>query len=121
MRSVLVLVLVLASAACSERQLGGGENGEEGAVERSWSPCVIVGEYNTCEEVCQAQGTTCVASGCVALPMYCKPDDCDTATSVLSLGDAVCTDVTVGSYVDATCETPIEFIFNDTARCCCEG
>jgi hypothetical protein len=53
--------------------------------------------------------------------MYCKPDDCDMATSVLGLGDSICTDPSLGGFVAASCDDPIEFIFTDTARCCCEG
>jgi hypothetical protein len=40
-------------------------------------------------------------------------------TSVLSLGDAICSNPEVGGYIAASCDDPIEFIFNDTARCCC--
>jgi hypothetical protein len=27
----------------------------------------------------------------------------------------------VGTFVASTCDDPIEFIFTDTARCCCES
>ena len=84
-----------------------------------WSACVVEGEYSTCAEVCAAQDMTCVALGCPADPMFCKPDDCNIATSMIGLGEAICSDPTVGGFVAATCDDPIEFVFTDTARCCC--
>ena len=84
-----------------------------------WSACVVEGEYSTCAEVCAAQDMTCVALGCPADPMFCKPDDCNMATSMIGLGEAICSDPTVGGFVAATCDDPIEFVFTDTARCCC--
>lgn len=120
MRRRLMLLFALLAVGCGARQASDGESGSI-AGEPDWSPCVVAGEFDTCAEVCAAQGLDCVAAGCPADPDSCKPDSCDMATSLLGLGDAVCSDESVGSTVAGACEDPIEFIFNDNARCCCEG
>jgi hypothetical protein len=120
MRRTMMLLAVLLTVACGARQAHDSE-GDSVAGDPEWSPCVVKGEFETCAEVCDAQGTACVAAGCPADPYSCKPDSCDMATSLLSLGDGICVDESVGSTVAAACDDPIEFIFNDTARCCCEG
>jgi hypothetical protein len=119
MRCVMMLLAVLLSAACGARQAN--EGGDDPlASNPEWSPCVGEGEFETCAQVCDAEGMRCVAAGCPAEPMYCKPDSCNMATSALGL-EAICSDPTMGTFVAAGCEDPIEFIFTDTARCCCEG
>jgi hypothetical protein len=120
MRRAMMLLAVLLSMACSARQANEDED-DPMAGDPDWSPCVVEGEFDTCAQVCDAEGMRCVSAGCPAEPMYCKPASCDMATSMLSLGDAICSDPTVGVFVAAACEDPIEFIFTDTARCCCEG
>lgn len=120
MRCSWMLVTILLSAACSGRQVGDDDDGPPPG-DPEWSPCVVEGEFETCAEVCEAEGMKCAAAACPAEPMYCKPDACDMATSMLSLGDGICSDPTVGVFVAAACEAPIEFIFTDTARCCCES
>jgi hypothetical protein len=121
MRRAMILLAILLSAACGARQANDGASDDAVASEPEWSSCVVEDEFDTCAEVCAAEGMACAAAGCPAEPMYCKPDSCDMATSMLSLGDAICSDPTVGVFVAAACEDPIEFIFTDTARCCCEG
>jgi hypothetical protein len=116
----IILLGVLLTAGCGARQANGAE-GDSLLGEPDWSPCVVEGEFETCAEVCEAEGMMCVAAGCPVDPYSCKPDSCDMATSLLSLGDGICVDESVGGSVAAACEDPIEFIFNDTARCCCEG
>jgi hypothetical protein len=120
MQRARMLLAVLLTAACGTRQANDGES-DAVAGEPEWSSCVVESEFETCAEVCEAAGTVCVAAGCTAEPMYCKPDSCDMATSMLGLGDAICSDPTAATFVAAACDEPIEFIFNDTARCCCEG
>jgi hypothetical protein len=120
MRHEMMLSALLLSAACSARQVNDGE-GDSLVGDPDWSPCVVEGEFETCAEVCEAEGSACVAAGCPAEPMYCKPASCNMATSMLGLGEVICADPTMGVFVAAACEDPIEFIFTDTARCCCEG
>jgi hypothetical protein len=117
--AVVMLCATLLGAGCGARQASDGESDVD-VGEPDWSPCVVKGEFETCAEVCAAQAMQCVAAGCPAEPESCKPDSCDMATSVLGLGDAICTDALVGSTVAGACDDPIEFIFNDHARCCCE-
>lgn len=112
--------LTLVAGACGARQVSDGE-GDLGLDEPNWSPCVVKGQFETCAQVCAAQAMHCVAAGCPAEPESCKPNKCDMATSLLGLGDAICSDESVGSTVAGACDDPIEFIFNDNARCCCEG
>lgn len=114
-------IVVLTLVGCGARQMSDAEDGSAMLDDPEWSTCVVKGEFVTCEEVCVAQGQACVAAGCPANPMSCKPDACDMATSLLGLGPGICTDPYGPSYVAHACEDPIEFIFNDTARCCCEG
>lgn len=117
-----VMLVVLLTTACGARQANDGESDDAVAGEPKWSSCVIEDdEFETCAEVCAVEGTACVAAGCPAEPMYCKPNSCDMATSMLGLGDAICSDPTAATFVAGACEDPIEFIFTDTARCCCEG
>jgi hypothetical protein len=120
MQRGMMMLAVLLTAGCGARHANDGEGGSF-VGDPGWSPCVVKGEFETCAEVCEAEGMVCVAAGCPVDPYSCKPDDCDMATSLLSLGDGICIDESVGGSVAAACEDPIEFIFNDTARCCCEG
>lgn len=115
-----VLLVAFALTGCGVRQVG-GEEGAEDMVERDWSPCVSVGEFETCEQVCQAQGMACAADSCPASPMFCMPDSCEVATSVVGIGEGICADPTVGGYYAHACDEAIPFILNNTARCCCEG
>jgi hypothetical protein len=122
MRTALQIILVTTLAiACGDRQLDGDSgDGEPQLGTPEWSPCVTENEgLVTCAEICAASGTVCVANACVAVPTSCKPDSCDMATSNLGLGNGICSDPLVGGFVAAPCEDPVEFIFNDTARCCC--
>ena len=118
-RAAELVILVLIVGGCGDRQATTGESGLPPA-EPDWSECVTKGEFETCTEVCAAQDMQCAANACPAEPMYCKPDDCDMATSLLGL-DGICTDPSLGVYVASPCDDPIEFIFTDTARCCCES
>jgi hypothetical protein len=120
MLRTMMLVIAMLTVACSARQANNDAT-DAVAGDPEWSPCVVKGEFETCAEVCEAEGMACLAAGCPADPYSCKPKTCDMATSLLGLGDAICTDESVGSTVAAACDAPIEFIFNDTARCCCEG
>ena len=104
-------------SGCGGRQADGGDDSQAGSP--VWSPCMVEGEAETCTEVCAAEGMACLANQCPAEPESCKPDSCDMATSVLGLGDGICSDNPAGAFVSASCDEPIEFIFNDTARCCC--
>ena len=122
--ALLPLLLLIGSAVgCGDRLIGGeesGENQEAPLVTADWSPCVVKDEFETCAEVCAAQGSSCAALGCPAQEMSCKPQPCDMATSALGLGDAVCSDISTAAYVAGACDDPIEFITTNTARCCCE-
>lgn len=118
-RMPTLLLAIMLTIGCSERQVDDGESGSPPS-EPDWSACVVEGEYETCADVCVAQDMQCAANACPADPMYCKPDDCDMATSLIGL-DGICTDPSAGIYVRSACNDPIEFIFTDTARCCCES
>ncbi len=117
--SLLAVSLLVITTACSSRQADGHDDPDLGVPQ--WSECVVAGEYETCADVCAMQGMQCAALACPADPLYCKPNDCDMATSVIGLGEGICSDPSVGGFVAASCDDPIEFIFTDTARCCCEA
>jgi len=121
LRRHIILAAVLTLFGCGRGQATEDTSDDALSGEAGWSPCVTKGQFETCAEVCASHSMSCVAAGCDAIPMYCKPGSCEMATSVLSLGDAICSDPDVGGFVAAGCDDPIEFIFNDTARCCCEG
>ncbi len=119
MRHAPMLLLAVA-LGCGVRQADDPGSGPEPG-EPDWSVCVVGGEFETCAEVCAAQDMQCAAEACPADPMHCKPDGCDMATSVIGLGEGICSDPSAGGYVAASCDDPIEFILTDTARCCCES
>lgn len=119
-RAPMLLLASALASGCGARQASDAESGPEPG-EPDWSACIVECEHETCAEVCEAQGMTCAVEACPADPMHCKPDDCDMATSLIGLGEGICSDPSIGGYVAGSCDDPIEFIFTDTARCCCES
>ena len=105
-------------SACGARQASDGDDSV--AVTPEWSDCAAKDEVETCAQVCAASGMECVPQGCPVDPEFCDPDPCDMATQALALGEGqFCTDASVGTFVSATCEAPIEWLFANTLRCCC--
>ncbi|NJK31315.1 MAG: hypothetical protein HC927_02245 [Deltaproteobacteria bacterium] len=88
-------------------------------IETTWSPCFTKGEYVTCAEVCAVEDSVCVESGCPANPNACLPDSCNTATYTVAALDVICTDATLGGFIDKSCDKPIGWQFNSIGRCCC--
>ncbi|NJK31313.1 MAG: hypothetical protein HC927_02235 [Deltaproteobacteria bacterium] len=92
-------------------------------IETTWSPCFTKGDYATCAEVCAVENSVCVESGCPANPDTCLPAEgfgsCDTATYAVATLDVICTDASLGGFIDKSCDEPIEWQFNSIGRCCC--
>lgn len=105
-------------AACGGRQVDDGDGLPDEMP--AWSVCGMKDGLQSCAEICEAQGTQCVANACPADPEFCKPESCDMATQVLGLdSEALCADASLGTFVATTCEAPIDWLFSNTARCCC--
>lgn len=116
-RTLLSLTIVL--TACGARQANDGED-DASAGPADWSPCASKGEVETCAELCVASGMQCVPNGCAVEPEFCRPEPCDMATQALAIGEGeFCADASVGVFVAAECDAPIEWILNNTVRCCC--
>ena len=99
----------------------GGATGEDGvsASEPEWSACVGQ-EAQSCAEVCETQGMSCIQNGCPASPEFCDPEPCDMATQALALdAEALCMDASLGTFVASTCDAPVDWLFSNTLRCCC--
>jgi hypothetical protein len=119
---MILLSLSMLSLACGARQVSDGEQGDipgPGGVPE-WSPCVGAEEVETCAEVCSAEGTTCVSNGCPAVAEFCDPEPCDMATQAAATdAAALCADPSVGRFVAAECDAPIDWLFTNALRCCC--
>jgi hypothetical protein len=107
--------------ACGARQAGDADDGDPPPLgPADWSACAARGEYENCAEACVAEGMTCVANGCPAVLEFCDPEPCDMATQAIAIGEGLfCTDASVGGFVAAECDAPIQYILNNTSRCCC--
>ncbi|KIG15098.1 hypothetical protein DB30_06006 [Enhygromyxa salina] len=119
--SAAPVVLTALLVGCGVRQVSGGDDDDLPSATPEWGPCVTDDvDWQNCAEVCAAEGLVCVANSCPADPEYCNPKPCDMATQVFALGGTeLCADPSVGSPVATTCEAPIDWLFNNTVRCCC--
>lgn len=114
----LPFISLLLLAGCGERQIQNGDEESLGTPE--WSVCAMKNEVQSCAEFCAELGSECVANGCVADPEFCNPKPCDRATQVLALDAAAfCADDSLGTFVSTACDTPIDWLFSNTVRCCC--
>lgn len=97
----IILCLLLPCLNC-----GPGEVAKEGEL----AECVEKedGMVQTCEAICEEQGSVCVERGC------------NGATYVLGSVFDVCTDPGGGGAFDAECESQIDWGFGTRVLCCCE-
>ena len=117
MRSRMFMLIITIGAGCGDRKVG---DADASTAAPEWSSCAMKDEVQSCDELCQAEGTTCVANGCSAEPEFCDPEPCDMATQVLALdAEALCADPSGGLFVATTCDAPIDWLFSNTVRCCC--
>lgn len=104
MRTIIILSLLVCFTNC-----GPGDPHE--VIETELSECVdrVEGTIQTCEAICEEQGSICVERGC------------DGATYVLGMLPEVCTDPSGGGAFDGECQSEIDWkIFANRAMCCCE-
>lgn len=116
----LILAFVMVPA-CGPAGVEDGEQLESSDTSEmgEWSSCFTKDDFTTCADACANEGRTCVPSGCPATPGTCTPDDCMTATVAIAFNDMVCEDVSLGGFIDSTCEEPIAWQANSIGRCCC--
>ncbi|NJK32440.1 MAG: hypothetical protein HC927_08525 [Deltaproteobacteria bacterium] len=81
----------------------------DGSCTPTFFECFEEGEYNTCNEMCEAAGSACAENACAD------------GTYLIHVVLDVCTDPTKkGIPVTHGCAEPIDWQFNTAARCCCE-
>jgi hypothetical protein len=68
----------------------------------------VDGTIQTCEAICEDQGSVCVERAC------------DGATYVLGALPEVCSDPGGGGSFDTECESAIDWGFGNRVLCCCE-
>lgn len=117
------LLLLLAAAGCSDDQPNdcggicepfGGLYPEMGACRNGvctpkFDDCFVRDEFATCEQACEARGSTCVENAC------------EGGTSMVIIALDVCEDPTREGVIQPhACDAPIDWQFSGAGRCCCE-